>query len=522
MAVPSYTTDLATVNLCTGTWEELTGSASGSAPTENDTDNFIAGTDSTTEAVRASGLSSMSSPSATITVASGDAVFMWLYFASIPVMELLANGGYRVAIGQDVDNYKMWNVVGRDTLPKGGWFSVAVDPATAQSSVQGTPTAVTAVFGSVISLNTGVSKGNAFANDFQRHGRSLIVTDGDLANGYATFDGASLINDSINNKWGLFEKNGLSYSQKGLFQMGSVATAVDFRDTDVAISVEDTLHVTAGFNEFEVLNIGSNIEWTGITISALGTVSKGKFTVTDDATVSIDGCTFNAMDSFTYKSNSTIVNTKYKGCGLVTQGSASITNCVFEAPSGAICLLADDLSIVTKNTFNSDGTGHAVDLGTVATTQSMSWDNFESGYALTNGVTGNETILVSVASGQVLTINVASGASSPTVYNTGLGTVNVVAGLLPITITVKDGTTGLGIPDANVMVMRSDTKATIISGTTNGSGIYTESVASTFNTVAFIGWARQVDLLGVDYVAKDFSGTISTNGADINVTLEQR
>ena len=53
MAAPAYNTDLETVNLSTGTWGEFSGAAAGSAPTENDVDNFIAGSDSTTEAVKA-------------------------------------------------------------------------------------------------------------------------------------------------------------------------------------------------------------------------------------------------------------------------------------------------------------------------------------------------------------------------------------------------------------------------------------------------------------------------------------
>ena len=122
---------------------------------------------------------------------------------------------------------------------------------------------------------------------------------------------------------------------------------------------------------------------------------------------------------------------------MVTQGSATFTGCTFDSPSGTVGLVANVLGDVTKCTFNSDGTGHAVNLGTISSTQSLSWDNTESGYAATSGSTGNETILVSVDNGITLTINVQTGASTPTVYNTGTGTVNVVAGLVNFKFTLN-------------------------------------------------------------------------------------
>ena len=84
----------------------------------------------------------------------------------------------------------------------------------------------------------------------------------------------------------------------------------------------------------------------------------------------------------------------------------------------------DNLDIVTGYTFNSSGTGHAVDLGTISTTHTVGWSNIDTGH--TAASSGNETIVVSVDSGITLTVAVADGASTPSIYNTGLGTVLVV------------------------------------------------------------------------------------------------
>ena len=416
MAVPSYTTDLATLNLGTGTWLELTGAASGSAPTENDTDNFIAGIDSTTEAVRNSGLSSMTAPANTTTIASGDAVFMWLYFASMPAMDTFANAGYSVAIGDGLGDYYKWAVFGNNTKPYGGWVSVAVDPATTDRTTIGTPSGVWTYFGSVINLLVGISKGNAFANDFQRQGRSLIVTAGDAVTP-GTFSGAATENDYNDitngyNRWGLFAEIDGGYSQKGLFQMGSAATAVYFEDSNKNIVIEDTFQCAAGFNEFEILNTSSTVIWTGIQISALGTVAPGLFNVTDNATVTIDGCTFNDMGAFTFNNgtnSNTVDGTIFRRCGLITTTGAPFDSCKFDSLTGAIGVTTPspaDAASITNSEFISDGTGNGLEITGTAANMTLSGIDF-TGYSTT--VDADKAIFVNIATG-TMTINISGGS----------------------------------------------------------------------------------------------------------------
>jgi hypothetical protein len=80
----------------------------------------------------------------------------------------------------------------------------------------------------------------------------------------------------------------------------------------------------------------------------------------------------------------------------------------------------------------------------------MTWNNTESGYvAGTAGAsvddktpTGNETITCDVDSGFTLTINVAAGASTPSVANDGLGDVDVVVGQTNFKFTLNPSITG--------------------------------------------------------------------------------
>ena len=147
--------------------------------------------------------------------------------------------------------------------------------------------------------------------------------------------------------------------------------------------------------------------------------------------------------------------------------TGSLTNSTINKSTGSSAVTTADLAKVTLNSFISDGTGHAVDLGTIAATTSVTWSNTLTDYAATNGSTGNEAILVNVASGQTLTINV-SGGTTPTYYNTGAGTV-VVSASVSVTVTV---TTSDGTPIAGASVYLKTVGGTVVlNGVTNASGV---------------------------------------------------
>lgn len=475
MAGPSYATDLATCNLTTGTWGEFTGAASGSAPTENDTDNFIAGVHSTTEAVRASGLSSMYAPANTVTVASGDASFHWLYFASMPNMATFALDGFTVAIGSGTGDYYKWTVAGRDSLPYGGWFSVAVDPATTDRTQIGSPSGTTTYFGSVIDLDTGISKGNAFANDYIRHGRSLIVTVGDGTTP-GTFAGAAAANDAVAARWGLFAEIPGGYSQKGLFSFGSGTTAVYFEDSDKNIVIEDTIHCAAGFNEFEVLDATSTVLLTGIQISALGTQSPGLFTVTDNATVTITGCTFNDMGVFSFLTNTDAVESVFRRCGQVTFGGATMTDSAVTGYEGTAGTAATIWNTALDPNGELDGmtfvkgtaATHAIEFTSASPASVTLTDQVYTSYNASNGQ--NDSTFYNNTSG-ALTITITNGSGNTT-YRNGTSATTTISVSYTVTVTCKDSA-GDPIEGIAVRVETDPAGALLGNGTTNSSGIYT-------------------------------------------------
>jgi len=446
MAAPVYATDLTTIATGdlitdTGTWDESTdaGWDTGGSMVDdqnlyyNNTECVSAQLTKDSNGTGATGPATiMYVHGSTWTIPTDGAVLIHHLWAAPPALNTLANGGVKTLLGNGLANFSAWNCSGSDfkPAPKGGWTTYALNPAvgTADDIIgTGAASPYTTVGGAVGAL--AQARGNPHAANAVRYGRcTAIYTNGDLANGYATFLGFGLVDAASTNKWSLLDPVEGGYTSQGLMSFGITATLVDFRDSNKSINIANTINVTSGFNAIEVHNASSNVEWTAISISALGTVSKGTFEMVDNATVIIESCTFTDMSTWIFQSNADILNSTYRRCGQVTQGSATFTSCVLDRSSASVSLLADSLADVTKCTFNSDGSNHAVNLGTISADVSMTWDNFANDYAATNGSTGNETILVSVDTGITLTINVADGADTPTYYNTGAGTVSVVAG----------------------------------------------------------------------------------------------
>ncbi|MEA2090948.1 MAG: hypothetical protein U9O83_01120 [Campylobacterota bacterium] len=539
MAIASYTTDLTTIAtgdliLDAGTWDESTDGGWDTGGSMVDDENLYY---NNTECVSAqltkdSNGSGASGPAtifynhtATFTIPADGAALIHHMWAAPPALNTLNNAtsaGINICAGSSLGDFYAWKASGSDfaPAPRGGWANYAINPAigTPDHTVGTAPT-VYSMIGIGVSA-TAQARGNPNACNAVRYGRcESIFTDGDLANGYATFHGYSLIDDAITNKWNLIEPVEGGYKFQGLMSLGTATTAVDFREANVTMNIRNTINVTAPFNAIEVNHASSNIEWTAISISALGTVSRGTFEMIDNATVSKASCTFTDMNTFVYQSGATIENSIYRRCGLITQGSSTITGCTIDNPSGTVGLLVNSLNSVTKTTFNSDGTGHGVDLGTVSADISLNWDNFESGYTASSS--GNETILVSVDSGITLTINVLTGASTPSVYNTGLGTVNVVSGQVTTTITVKDIATGAVLDGARVYLIGSggDLDGVVIFNiltNVNGQVSDTRSISANQSVVGRVRHSTTPNF----YKTVPISETIdSANGLNLNVAM---
>jgi hypothetical protein len=117
-------------------------------------------------------------------------------------------------------------------------------------------------------------------------------------------------------------------------------------------------------------------------------------------------------------------------CDQIVQNGATLTACtVDDTLHATAALLSDDPGKIASCTFLSGGTKHAIEITTAGTYAFVG--NVFSGYAASNGSTGNEAIFNN--SGGAVTLNV-SGASAPSVRN-GSGASTTVNANVTVTLT---------------------------------------------------------------------------------------
>lgn len=435
MAIATYTTDLTTINVVdtaggVTNWTAIGGGASGLA---SETDFYIQGNACISKAGWSAAIRGMIFTTTAITLPTNNAIFMWLYMWAPNALSTQSAGGLQVIIGSSTTAYKHWYVRGSDTYEYGGWICVPIDPTTAVSTTTGAPTATLSNFGALANITGAVTKGNPLGIDVFRYGRSLITVGGQTGS-YGNFASASSTDDGSGaNRWGILQEINGAYLHQGLFLMGTASTLVDFRDSNKNINIADTQKVTSGFNGFEVRNTSSVIQWTNINISALGTQSRGYFEDVNDATITFNGCVFTDMSTFTFKSKNTINSSTFRRVGVITQNNALINDCLFDSSQ---YLLSSNPSRITNNSFVAGATGHGIWISTPGT-YSFTGNSF-TGYASTNGSTGNEALYNN--SGGLVTLNL-SGGTVPTYRNNGAGSTTSIIASVNVTVTgLKDNT----------------------------------------------------------------------------------
>lgn len=432
MAIATYTTDLVTLNVLDSDATpaavgEPTGSVAGTT-IAIETDHYVAGTACIAKIYNATGIGGLGFQNATaVTVPADGAVYMWTNFLAANAISSQAAGGMQLLIGNTLANYKRFYVYGSDTIPYGGWQVNAVNPANTASATQGTPSGVWQYFGMAVNAVAAVARGYPLAWDAVRAGRGSIIMALGEAAFPANFNTAAVTNDANAvgqyNRWGIFSYGSGAYTMQGRMAFGTSGSAVYFEDSNRSIVIKNTEYVSPAFNLFEVINAASTVKWTGVSVSSLGTVSKGRFQVTDNATVNLTNCTFTDMGTFTTLLNTGINGSVFRRCETVS-GTGNIGTCTFDKPSGSIGVSTPNLNAITFCTFNSKGTGHAIELTAAGDYQSIA--NSFSNYAATNGSTGNEAIFVNVATG-IVNITLVNTGLAPTIRTAG-ATVNVIAG----------------------------------------------------------------------------------------------
>lgn len=507
MAVATYATDLALIEDAedVANYGHVNITGGGGAGLADETDYFIEGTQcisktgfvTSTKAI-------MQDVGGTITIAAGDAVFVWAKQNNRNLMDTIAAGGLQVLIGDGLADFEQFYVDGNDSEGSdlAGWRNYAVDPTQTSSATFGTPTTTDYVGIAWKILGSGTLKGAPNGIDVARHGRELQIIDGQ-ASAYGTFEGAAAADAA--SAWGILTPSLGNYLFHGNLVLGTASTSVDFRDSGRLINVLDDPFVPAGFNLITGISGSSNIEWTNIIIQHLGNavptilnIWRGTFTgsfcqFNDCAVTTLTGTQNSCTDSTWTRCYSIGANgANLSRSNILTPNISANTSSLIWDFNGDTDGSLDDITF----TKTSGTAHHAIEFGTLIPTTNITLNGCAFGTDFSGsldttvgdetfhfldttgtitlnlvGCTGNkgyrsEGVVVTIVDDPVSTQYTVTDAETPPVVISGARVLLEASdgtGPLPfeeaVTITQTSGTatvahTGHGIPDGTNAVIR--------------------------------------------------------------------
>ena len=355
-----------------------TGGAGLNAP---ETDYFIQGSNSITKNAFASSTKGMIYDSGSDQGGSGTdgAYFIWLTHTAPNSLDTRAGGGMRFIIGSSTSAYNEYYVGGSDIQEFQGWRLVAIKEQNASWNAQtGTPSTTSEqTFGALWDLPSGgPTKGAPNGIDAFRFGRGTVtITNGTAPDAAATFDGViTSLEDAgtgAGNRYGLVTQReaGGAFENSGRIQFGTSGTQVRFTDSDKFIFVRWHPHVTDGFHAWEVNNASTVLTLTNIAVQVLQnpdghTTSRTSFTVNNNATVSLAGCSFINMSTFSFGTNTTADSCTFLRCDQITHAGATMNNSTVASHRTPITTAQDetsyDSSPATEGSFSGGTSGYAV------------------------------------------------------------------------------------------------------------------------------------------------------------------
>ena len=407
----------------------------------------------------------------------------WIWHTHFAVLTKLA-----VRVGTSTTNYDEHTIPLTEYPNTGGWIRVWFDisrtpTATGGSGLNEAAAQFYALLASLPAV--GGSSQNLVMDAVDYTTGGLLVDSGTggspaVFDDFETADGAN-----TTNKYGvMISRSGIRYVLARL-TIGD-ATATVFNDSNETLIFLDQSLVESTFMglSFGMSNASTDIDLASCTVRSAG-ATKGDLLVTGTSgTMNLTSCTLASLRVITLTSVCTLTTCVIQLCGLITQSNAIIDGCTIDQSTGAVGVLSDNPQDISDCVFISDGTGHAIEISATGT-YTFSGNTF-SGYAATNGSTGNEAIYNN--SGGAVTLNISGGGGTPTIRN-GAGASTTVNNNISVTLTgLKDNT------EVRVFTTGTTTALAGIEDATDGSA---DNRSFTFSLSA--GTDVDIQILSVGY-----------------------
>ncbi len=463
------------------------------------------------------------------TIGADDHFYVWIIAGTPGGIDSRNNRGIVLCLGDGTSDFVKFHVNGVDTLPLGGGNPYAVrfvnTTLTNFRTLVGTPGTTPSWIGGGLNVLASIK----FANlgvDGARIGTGYDILNGTGADPEADFAGIATDDESTSE--GVFQSSAGGYLLQGKLRIGSSATACEFLEANTAVTVRDTRHSLADFNEIIFEHADTIVNLTNIVFTALGTVSPGNLEmITSAGVTNFTGCSFINWGTTILGTGATFNNCAWVGADIITANGADLIGSSIEGYEGAVDTspliwdvatdpdgLLDDMSF-TKGTEAT----HAVEFGLNSPLDITVRGMTMSGFNVANAQ-NDSTFHFKRTSGTV-TLNVVDGAGNFS-YKTDGAT--IVTNINPVTlkITVKD-TNLQPIQDVQTSIQLLDSPFTqLMNEDTLSTGIAQE--AYTYAGDVQVVWKirKSDDLDDPRYKADSGIETITGNGLSVTVIMEEQ
>lgn len=479
---------------------------------------------------------------------------LWMSNTISPYLESMALDGIQIFV-YDGTNADYWTVGGADTYG-GGWQQFLAFTGSTPDEDNGANHAAITRIGIRMAVHTRPKNATNMWLDAWVYGNGFTATGGTSGDEIDWSHIAAL--DKIEAYNIVEEINGV-YFLAGEITIGAGATTTYFKE-DGQIAVFKDLPVSSTLYKLIFEGSACNIDMDGGVWAIDGPLTFDiDISDTNLNSFDLDGKQISGAGATTFAAGESITNCVFNKCGQIDPSSANFDNNIikFTTATDAAVLWNASMSMEGCNfVLNTTGAGieHGVvgsfdyvdltfsgntyDILFTANCSTITAGSFtvDQGYKiLTVGTTdftligaadnniGTKFVATGIGAGtgtatQLLVIN-KTGTSNPSTSNsTGTNGDVLFVGSVPLSITVIDKDTGVGINLAHVHLLKDSDKSVLLSGATNSSGVITGSFGGA-TPVDVVGWARQMDILLDDYEQEDFGGIIGENGLSLIVAL---
>lgn len=347
---------------------------------------------------------------------------------------------------------------------QGGWVRVFIDVSRTRDAGSGTLNLSTGPrnFGARFPMgDVGGTTPNCQLDRIDYTTGGLLIDGGTVPSPAVFADFSTADQGNTSNRYGVVvQQGGIDFVNARITIAD--ATATIFNDTPNVVFADQPL-ASSDFQGLTVdlQNASTTVDFSGGSVASAPTgTNEGDFVVTSTSgSFDSAGTSYTKLRLLTLTSACALLNSVFTTCGQIEAVGANLSGSNVIESSAATAVLwnvaTDTDGLLDAMSFTSDGTGHAIELGSSTPTTIDLNNQTYTGYAGTDGSTGNEVLYNN--SGKTITVNVAGATGTLSVRNGASATTILVVDPVTLTITTINGEDATPIQSTRVIIYAGTT-----------------------------------------------------------------